>query len=196
MTQNKKPKRVLTLTVLLVTGVSVMATPIQWAGNGHYYELVVDQVVWTEAQTAAEAKGGYLATLTSAAENDWVYHNIVAPLFTSPHSNLQAWLGGFTTNPNQSTTDPNAWAWVTGELWDWTNWAPGEPNGDSTGLTINRFANHQWNDEGSWLQNVGGYVVEYERNPHAVPDAGASATLLGLALMGLTAIRSRQRCGS
>jgi hypothetical protein len=195
MMQRNAPKQVLALTVLLVTGMTALATPIQWAGNGHYYELVVDQVAWTEAKSAAEAKGGYLATLTSEAENNWVYQSVVAPLFTYPNPNLQAWLGGYTTNPGQSTTDPNAWAWVTGEEWDWTNWAPGEPNGDSTGLTINRFANNKWNDEGSWLPNVGGYVVEYERNPQAVPDAGASATLLGLALMGLTSIRSRRRVG-
>jgi hypothetical protein len=57
----------------------VHAVPIQWpsssGGNDHYYEFVPAQAIeWSDAQTAAAARtfngqNGYLATLTSAAED-------------------------------------------------------------------------------------------------------------------------------
>ena len=78
-------------------------------------------------------------------------------------------LGGFT-----STTNPNNWAWVTGAPWtafDASNFAPGEPNGDSEGLTMNRYGNSTWNDEGT---EVGGYIVEVR----GVPDACSTQMLL------------------
>ena len=50
-------------------------TPVQWSadagGNDHYYEVVVAEqaVSWDDARADAEVRGGYLATVTSAAEN-------------------------------------------------------------------------------------------------------------------------------
>ena len=56
---------------------SAGADPIQWSGNGHWYELVEDVVTWPEAEMLAEArswneKPGYLATITSAEENAFI----------------------------------------------------------------------------------------------------------------------------
>ncbi len=36
------------------------------------------------------------------------------------------WYGGF--QPPGVTPPNSGWEWVTGEPWDYTNWAPGEPN--------------------------------------------------------------------
>jgi len=41
-------------------------------GNGHWYELVSTSVSWEEANAEAQARGGYLATITSAEENAYV----------------------------------------------------------------------------------------------------------------------------
>src|SRR5215469_11004382 len=54
-----------------------LANPIQWSptigGNGHYYELVnATGLSWGAASIAAENRGGYLATPTSAAENSFI----------------------------------------------------------------------------------------------------------------------------
>src|SRR6185436_11393637 len=52
---------------------------VQWTtnsgGNGHFYEAVLapNGITWANAQAAAASSGGYLATITSAGENNFVY---------------------------------------------------------------------------------------------------------------------------
>ena len=58
---------------------------VQWAvadgGNDHFYQGVCactvcdgsDGITWTDAKAAAEVKSGYLATITSSAENDFAF---------------------------------------------------------------------------------------------------------------------------
>src|SRR5436190_21444639 len=51
--------------------------PVQWTtaagGNGHYYQVVsvTNGISWQQARNAAASMGGYLATVTSAEENDF-----------------------------------------------------------------------------------------------------------------------------
>lgn len=159
---------------------------LQWSDNGHWYEaFLADSISWAQASAAATAKGGYLATLTTAAENQWVYDSIVAPTFgTGLNETDQAWLGGF--KPVGASDPAVGWQWVTGEDWLYANWGAGEPNnvaGVENHLTINRFGDWTWNDEGSWPSGVKGYVVEY------VPDGGFTILLLGVSLSALGVIR-------
>lgn len=44
-----------------------------FSDNGHYYMAVSGSFTWTEADTAAKAVGGHLATITSAEENEFAY---------------------------------------------------------------------------------------------------------------------------
>ena len=49
---------------------------IQWSGNGHRYEPMLvgtGDISWTDAENAATASGGYLATITSAGESEFGY---------------------------------------------------------------------------------------------------------------------------
>ena len=81
--------------------------------NGHRYVLINKKMTWCEAKAYAERFGGYIATITSQEEQDWICQTF---------TDAQFWLGG---------TDEaleGDWQWVTGERWDYTNWAPGEPN--------------------------------------------------------------------
>ncbi|MFM1943414.1 MAG: hypothetical protein RI897_2396 [Verrucomicrobiota bacterium] len=185
----KSLTKMLSVLALAALASNACALPLQWSGNGHSYEaFLADSTVWTDAKIAAESKGGYLATLTSTEENLWVYENIVYPMFSQVG---QAWIGGFKQN-TQETDPASGWSWVTGESWSYTNWGPGEPNnvgGVETGLTINRFEDATWNDEGSWLAGVKGYIVEYP-SCEAVPDAGSSLALLTL---GLACLSLKQR---
>ena len=134
--------------------------------------------------------GGYLATSTSEGENDFIFGLVSAAFGTGSGGadGVQAWLGGYRTDP----TEPDitkSWAWaVTGEAWSYTKWGGGEPNGDVGGnghLTMNRFGDSTWNDEGAWPSGVRGYVVE------GVPDGGTTLVLLGSAF-GLMSIASRK----
>ena len=56
------------------------AVPVEWpvssGGNGHFYEpiIVPGGTTWSQANTSANAAGGYLATITSDDENTFVFN--------------------------------------------------------------------------------------------------------------------------
>ena len=157
------------------------AAPVQWAGNGHWYEVIPNQgVSWASANTTASSMThlglpGHLATVTSAAEDAFI-----AGLINNAG---QHWGGGY---QDDGVTPADAgWKWVTGEGWGYTNWAGGEPN-DNYGPASEQhlglgWNGTLWNDEGN-LGNLAGFVVEYSQ----VPDQGATLALLagGLAALG------------
>jgi len=68
---------------LLVFGAMGQTTALAevWPGNGHDYEAVLapDGITWDAANAAAVASGKHLATITSAAENDFVFSLLSAP---------------------------------------------------------------------------------------------------------------------
>ncbi len=104
--------------------------------NGHSYQRIDTVMTWHEAKAHCESLGGYLATITSQAENDFVYGNIGI-------DGKDIWLGG-TDEVVEGT-----WEWITGEAWDYTNWAPGEPNnvgGVEHYLSFFYAYSSQWND--------------------------------------------------
>ncbi len=106
------------------------AGPVQWSesrgGNGHWYEVVSvpGGITWTDAKQAAQDKGGYLATITSAEENAFVYSLVDDDRFWKLVGNNDdgPWLGGAYDRKGGD------WRWVTGEPWDYTNWYPGQPD--------------------------------------------------------------------
>jgi Lectin C-type domain len=130
--------------------------PVPW--NGHYYLLIEENLDWTTARERAEkiyynGKYGYLATLTSQAEN-----NFVASLL----GEKRAWLGGHQPDPQPN---PNAgWFWVTEEIWSYTDWAAGEPNGSGKSENALSFVGGGyglWNDQKKEVQ-LPIFVVEFE----------------------------------
>ena len=66
------------VTVVMFCGVC-QGVLVQWSsdvgGNDHFYEVVSvpSGISWYQANTSATSSGGYLATITSAAENSFVY---------------------------------------------------------------------------------------------------------------------------
>lgn len=111
------------------------SAPIQWTvasgGNGHWYQrLCFDDeatpISWQAAQTTAEGQGRYLATITSAAENEFILANLI----TSCGCNY--WAGG-SQAASQASTDAG-WSWVNGEgPFSYTNWTfDNEPNDQDT----------------------------------------------------------------
>jgi hypothetical protein len=198
-------------------GTAGYATPIQWepgsGGNGHYYELVRERLSWTAASGAANARGGYLATLKTAAEFDWAYQNLIA-VGGDPVKNTPTWMGLY-QRPVSYTDEwgvADQWYWVTGEALDWsgyTRWVGGEPNdnnpltGGSRGVENNDENcvqivapehNGLWNDAPDWSDQLytTQYLVEHDQAP-SVPEP-ASCALLGVAVTGFAAaLRRRKR---
>ena len=177
-----------------------------FSGNGHYYKLVTGSINWTDAKTAAEASTyegltGYLVTITSEAENNFIKNKLAT----------NTWIGGsdnstYTSNTHAQTE--GTWEWVSGpdngntffcqvEIgvkaeaahadctvasgYSFENWKNLEPN-DHNSATIGEedcahmygtgASKGQWNDL-PCDNSVGAYVIEYGGT------AGESATVSG-----------------
>lgn len=117
--------------------------------NGHWYRRYDASMTWHESRAFCESEGGYLATITSPAENDFVFVNLAA---AAP--NDEVWLGG--TDQGQE----GIWRWITGEPWEYSNWASvgNEPNnsgGFEHYLTISSLLGPD-DREGSWNDSATG----------------------------------------
>lgn len=169
--------RTIAIFMLLVSVAA--ADPIQWpaaeGGNEHYYEAVAfstSYLSWWESKAEAEGMSylgaaGHLATISSAAENEWVWINL-----GEPHT---YYLGGYQLDG--SNEPDGGWVWVTSEDWIYSNWAPGEPNNSSSGPSGSEECLQfigpssvpgQWNDadfENLEYGGAGGYILEYEYGP-------------------------------
>lgn len=147
----------LAFSLAAVVALPASADPVQWSGNGHWYEAVQSPMAWPDADAAARARmwmgiPGHLATITSQEENDFV-----TPLTAAIVGSC--WLGGF-----QDPTDGGAasnWHWQTSEPWSYTNWHAGEPNdyyGGEERLLLYEMGT--WND--CRIVESHYYVVEYD----------------------------------
>jgi hypothetical protein len=185
-------------TSCLVALPAARADWIQWpssqGGNDHFYNAVSvpGGLTWQEARVGAESLGGYLVTLTSEAENTFVFGLVDSPEFWFPSGghNHGPWLGGL--QPPGSPEPGGGWEWISGEPWDYTNWHPAQPDndGDQDRLIFyssDMFRAATWDDLGGSQVPIRGYVVE-----SAVPVPGT----LALMSVGLVALKRRRRVAS
>ena len=179
------------LASLLVAGAQAFASPVAttfFGGNRFDLYDAGTGITWASAEALAVSYGGHLAALTTSAETTSVYNALIGNggAFSRSGGQFdQAWLGGYTADLSFSTNDPNNWAWTSGAAWtafDAGNFAAGEPNGDSSGLAINRFGSSRFNDEGASIRS---YIVE------TVPEGGSTLGLLGLGLVVVGCVRRK-----
>jgi len=181
--------------ILAFVSLAVLPASAQWVrwetsagGNGHWYKALrnTSGANWTQVNELARAEGGYLATITSAAENAFVFSLINSPeFFQAIGGGSGPAIGGF--QPEGSLEPDGGWTWVTGEAWGYTNWTPptngfpqmpdnadGYPNENR----LHFFSGAQgvpaptWNDLPDWDTNLGGYVVESDTTPSEVVVSG------------------------
>ena len=160
-----------------LTGISaILASYIQASKtfNDHTYALTSTSMTWAQAKDNATALGGYLTTINTKAENDW----LTTELYISPGT----WMGA-----NDIATE-NTWVWDNGTtsgdsgLTDTLCNAPsGNCNpsdakwADNTdkwyGLNPNNYSNNQdcgriwkttghWDDDGCDNSNYG--IIEFD----------------------------------
>jgi hypothetical protein len=119
------------------------------AFDGHCYYAVATSTGWDDARASCIAAGGYLAVVTSSAEN-----SVVMAMNDRPY------LGGCDADVE------GTWTWVTGESWSWDNWAAREPNNQgSREHVLEMYATSSggpWNDITTTSPWNEGYVCEFE----------------------------------
>ncbi|SKB77215.1 HYR domain-containing protein [Salegentibacter holothuriorum] len=149
--------------------------------NNHYYEYVSGSFTWSQAKADAATKTlnglqGYLATATSATENEFIRTKLSG----------DGWIGGSdsfseinsaagNTLYNNQTEAEGKWHWITGPeagtqfsngsqslIGQFANWNAAEPNnsgGSEHALQIYYQNGGLWNDLNGG--NSMGYIVEY-----------------------------------
>jgi hypothetical protein len=160
---------------------SVQADWVEWpvahGGNGHSYLVVrtADLISWAAARAGVTNTGEYLATITSAEENAFVY-SVISDA-TNWNGEFGPAIGGY-----QMTGAPEpagGWAWTTGEPWEFTNWGSNQPdNGHgSTAESALHFWGGPgggpaptWNDFAPDLAAFFSYVIERDGPPPLEPE--------------------------
>jgi hypothetical protein len=190
----------------LAFGGQAQAAPIFNPANGHYYDFIAGGLTWQAALAGAAAAtpiagyNSYLVTITSAAENQFIFDNVQA--------------GGFWTSGTDQAVE-GTFRWAAGpELGQiffgpgagaaFSNFGGGEPNdnpccGEGGEDFVHLFPSSlAWNDLAStnfgFAGFVQGYVVEYSQAPMAgVPEPATWAMLItGFGLVG-GAMRRRSK---
>lgn len=172
-----------------------LASVVEWrvadGGNGHLYDVVRSEtrLTWEDARAHASALGGHLATLTSAAEDQFVFALVASrPEAWQGNTFGGPWLGAFQPSPTGTAPD-QGWVWVTGEAWSYTNWSSGEPGDQGWMGGVESYLQYRdsgggWNDFTNDGNSTFSFVIEYP-----VPAPGA-VLLLGVA--GCSGFRRRR----
>ena len=150
------------------------ASPEPWVhpdGSIHYYDAISTPsgLNWNFAWDSALGHGGYLATITSQAENDFVFRLVDSSIYWyERHGTVRRlagpWLGG--TQDSGSPEPDSGWHWVTSESMNYRDWTPGQPDnqggnenalhfGESVGVRV-----PTWDDLSSTDDSIRGYVRE------------------------------------
>lgn len=150
---------------------STSFTPIISANTTHTtrYEVFADDVTWEEANALCIQKGGHLATITDAAEEQELIK------LAESKGLSYVWLGGYTSFDSYNNVFAH---WITGEEFAYQNWASGEPSRqDRDGVpewylmlwNVKSLGGWTWNDqrndpmaEVDYMSGKIGYICEYE----------------------------------
>lgn len=182
---------------VLFSDVPLKAGWIQWTtamgGNNHEYLAVplANGSSWHGAQAIAVSHGGYLATITSKTENDFVFSLIEGPEFWSGLAG--PWIGGY--QPPGSPEPAGGWRWVTDEAFSYMNWhePTGEPNNAGGFENSIHFVRSSINGASRWNDfngnaNPVAFIIE---RPIPEPSSIGLLMLAGTSISGWRYRRSK-----
>jgi hypothetical protein len=152
--------------------------PVKWSardgGNDHTYLAVAapDGVTWTQADRIANSVGGYLATITSVKENDFITKLVQDDIYwvrLAENTNAGPWIGG---NQLFDLTEPaGGWRWVNDEPMTYTNWGSRKAHNSqeaksNKGLHLIRLTSGGestivWNGMPEGYAGIHGYIIEF-----------------------------------
>ena len=103
--------------------------------DGRIYKTFIVELSWFDAYKYCQNLGGHLVTITSEDEQIFIENYMEAQSFTQC-----AWIGLY--------FDDSKWMWITGEEFEYSNWAEGEPNDSGA---IEAFGHVNWlTNGGKW----------------------------------------------
>ena len=117
---------------------------VEAGGNGHWYQYVGVDQNWQLHQDEALARGGYLVSINSQDENDFL------ELLRDEADSEGSYVTCGYQEPKSSEPD-GGWQWATGEPFDFTNWGYSDENWqpDNFPANANRIGN-RWQENGIW----------------------------------------------
>ena len=124
--------------------------------NDHTYALTSTRINWNDAKTAATALGGYLTTINTKAENDWltaIFHNQYGDSWHGANDiateDIWVWDNG-TTSGDSGVTDNICGSGCTNSNATWPDgtrkWKSPNPNGNYSG----GGCGYIWTTSGLW----------------------------------------------
>jgi cysteine-rich repeat protein len=124
---------------------------LQWLGNKHCYaDFNTQKINFASALQACASKGGYLASVTSQAEQDFVFGVLIDKSVLLPR-----WLG-LTDLATEGT-----FVWSSGEPFSYTHWGAQQPDNynDAEDCVEMYHVTGEWNDDNCTYEYE--YVCEY-----------------------------------
>jgi Ca2+-binding RTX toxin-like protein len=143
--------------------------PVYNPDNGHWYQYVQSYGSWSQARDAAALSqlatlGGYLVTITSAAEQTFIN--------TAFANNYYTWIGASDADTQGS------WTWATGPetgliftiegappTGAYNNWQSGQPGNSgpsaNSGAMLGSYSNNGWYAFDGAYNNLSGFIIEY-----------------------------------
>ena len=187
------------LGIFICSETNLFASPVQWSVNGHWYELITFTGSFTQARTDAmtqeyESMPGYLVTITSQAEEDFIWNTFGEAI---------EWIGGY-QYPLYITPADAGWNWVTGEPFVFEHLDVDDAWGGQ--YYLHHYGYNNWDDDsngyrGTYLVEYGEYMDDglHKTSPLLLPDPTPavpeplSCILLGLGLIPLFSKKLKRR---
>ncbi|XP_042564736.1 lectin-like [Clupea harengus] len=153
-----RPILVITLVILLLhegnTGPWVAQCPVtnysEWSKLGPYCVKYFQQPVpfgQAEMKCRGEAPDSHLISIHDGETNNGVQ-------ILTGSGNAMVWIGGMRL-PNNGN-----FVWTDGSKWDYTNWVPGQPDGNGDCVQINWNSPGMWDDVQCWSRL--GYICAFK----------------------------------
>lgn len=108
-----------TLSVSLTLPVLANPERIKYKKTGNIFQLIDTNLSWLDAKAACEEEGGYLATITTSGENNFVLKKLLVDADSYTY---------YKFGLSDEKVEGN-WKWVANERYKFKNWTPGQPNG-------------------------------------------------------------------